>query len=98
MADAETANPAEDTVPEGQAAGNAESTEEPAGEKEANKTASPKPDQDPGVAPPLITVTKGNSKTFSRNAVLLVKLNQMYRKVADKSRAWTTGRLLIFSD
>ncbi len=51
MADAETAAgnpPPEDDVP---------------GEKEANKTPSPKPDQDPPeskeVAPPLITVSKG---------------------------------------
>ena len=75
MADASTANPKEDTVPEGNETGNAE----PVGEKEANKTPSPKPDQDPAnsteVAPPLITVTKGNLIKISKKSFISVKLN-----------------------
>ena len=35
-------------------------TEQEAGDKEANKPPSPKPDQEPGeVAPPLVSVAKG---------------------------------------
>ena len=73
MADAETANPKEDTVPEGNETGNAET----AGEKEVNKTPSPKPDQDPAnnteVAPPLITVTKGNLIKIPNKSLISVK-------------------------
>ena len=61
MADTETTNPSGDTVVEGNEAGS-DPVSGNVGDKEANKTPSPKPDQDEAqneVAPPLITVSKG---------------------------------------
>ena len=60
MADSETANPSGDVE------GNEAGEENNPASKEANKTPSPKPDQEAEgneVAPPLITVSKG-TKVF----------------------------------